>query len=156
MGSLQKYAVFDLVSPDSVPPEHKVIGTKLVFKVKAYHTLKGTVVFQGWGQVPGNDCGCTYAPVCRIQSIRMALAIAASEDWKVLQLDVQTAFLNAEVQEEGYVKTPPRYESLDATTGLPNVMNLKKSLYGLCQSPRNWFNTIDDQLGDMGFTSDCV
>ena len=130
-----------------------MIGTKWVFKVKADHTLKGRVVIQGWGQVPGIDCGCTYAPVCRIQSILMALAIAASEDWKVFQRDIQTAFLNAEVQEEVYVKTPPGYESLDATTGLSNVMKLKKSLYGLRQSPRTWFNTIDDSVRDMGFTA---
>ena len=98
MDSFQKHAVFDLVSPDSVPPEQKVVGTKWVFKVKADHTLKGRVVVQGGGQVPEIDCGCTHAPVCRIQSIRMALAIAASEDWEVFQLDIQTAFLNAEVQ----------------------------------------------------------
>ena len=115
MDSLQKHAVFDLVSLGPVPPEKKVVGTKWVFKVKADHTPKGRVVVQGWRQVPGIDCGCTYAPVCRIQSIHMALAVAAREDWEVLQLDVETAFLNAEVQEV-YVKTPPGYESLDATT----------------------------------------
>ena len=80
----------------------------------------------------------------------MALALAASEDWEVFQLDVQTAFLNAEIQEEVYVKTPSGYESLDATTGRPNVMKLKKSLYGLRQSPRNWFNTINDSLRGIG------
>ena len=83
----------------------------------------------------------------------MALAIAASENWKVLQLDVQTAFQDAEVQEEVYVRTPPAYESLDATTGCPKVMKRKKSLYGLRRSPRNWFDTIDDSLRDMGFTA---
>ena len=83
----------------------------------------------------------------------MALAIAASTDWEVLQLDVQTAFLNAEVQEEVYMRTPPGYESLDATTGRPNVIKRKKSLYGLRRSPCNWFNTIDDSLRDMGFTA---
>lgn len=91
MGSLKKHDVFALVSSSSISPEHKVIGTKWVFKVKADHTLKCRVAVQGWGQVPGIDCGCTYAPMCRIQSIRMALAIAASQDWEVLQLDVQTA-----------------------------------------------------------------
>ena len=99
MDSLQKHAVFGLVSPDSVPPEQKVVGTKWVFKVKADHTLKGRVVVQSWGQAPEIDCGCTYASVCRIQSIHMALAVAAREDWEVLQLDVQTTFLRAEVQE---------------------------------------------------------
>ena len=109
MDNLQKHAVFNLVSPDSVTLEHKVIGTKFVFKVKGDHTLKGGVVVRGWGQVPGIDCSWTYLPVCCIQSICMAPAIAASDDWAVLQLDVQTAFLNAEVQEEVYVTTPPGY-----------------------------------------------
>ena len=56
MDSLQKHAVFDLVSPDSVPPEHKVIGTKLVFKVKADHTLKGSTGNRLWLDV------CTSIP----------------------------------------------------------------------------------------------
>ena len=67
MDSLQKHAVFDLVFPDSVQPEQEVVGTKWILKVEADHPLKGRVVVQGWGQVPGIDCGCTYAPVCRIQ-----------------------------------------------------------------------------------------
>ena len=92
-------------------------------------------------------------PVSRIQSIRMALAEAASEDWEVFQLDVQTAFLNAEIQEDVYVRTPPCDESLEATTGRPNLMKLEKSLYELRQSPRNWFNTIDDSLRDIRFTA---
>ena len=97
MHSLQKHSVFNLVSPDSVPREDKVIGVKWVFKVKTNHTMKSRVVVQGWEQMSGIDCGCTYLRVCGIQSICMALAIAASEDWEVLQLDVQTAFLNVEV-----------------------------------------------------------
>ena len=121
--------------------------------VKACRTLKGRVVVQGWGLAPGIDCGCTHAPVRRIQSIRLALDIAASGDWEVRQLDVQTVFLSAEVQEEGYVKTPPGSESPDATTGRPNLMKLKKSLYGLRQTLHNWFNTIDDSLKDVGFTT---
>ena len=63
MNNLQNHAAFNLVSSDSVPPEHEMIGTKWAFKVKANHTLKGRVVVQGWGQVSGIDCGCTYLPV---------------------------------------------------------------------------------------------
>ena len=59
----------------------------------------------------------------------MALVIAASEAWEVFQLDVHTAFVNVEVQEV-YVRTPPGYESIDATTGRPKMMKLNKSLYG--------------------------
>ena len=83
----------------------------------------------------------------------MALAVAASDDKEVFQLDVQTAFPDADVQEEVHVNTPPGYESLDDTTGCPNVMKLKHSLYGLRHSPRNRSNTIDASLRDMGFTA---
>ena len=76
-----------------------------MFKVKADHTLKRLVVVQGWGQITGVNCGCTNAPVCRIQSIRMALVIAAQKDWEVLQLDVQTAFFITSSQKEVHVKT---------------------------------------------------
>ena len=72
---------------------------------------------------------------------------------KVLQLGVQTAFLHAGVQEKVCVKTFSGYESLDATAGRPKVMKLKKSLYGLRQSLRDWLNTVNDSLRDMGFTA---
>ena len=99
------------------------------------------------------DCGFTYTPVCRIQSIRMALTIAAHKHWEVRQLIVQTVFLNARVQEKVYVKTTPGYGSVDVANGRHHVMKLHKSIYGLRQSPRNWFNTINDSLKDMRFAS---
>ena len=64
------------------------------------------------------------------------LAIAASHDWNVIQLDVQTAFLQSEMKEEVYVTQPVGFEKLDLN-GQPYVCKLKKSLYGLKQSPRN-------------------
>ena len=85
-----------------------------MFKVKADHTPNGRVVIQGWGRVPGVDCGCTYAQVCRIQTIRMALAIAAHEDWEVLPH--QTSILNARVQDGVYGTTPHGYGSVDVST----------------------------------------
>ena len=59
-----------------------------------------------FSQVAGTDFGSTYAPICRIPSVRIVLAIAASHDWNVIQLDVQTAFLQSEMKEEVYVKQP--------------------------------------------------
>ena len=73
------------------------------------------------------------------------LAIAASHDWNVIQLDVQTAFLQSEMKEEIYVKQPVRFEKLDQN-GQPYVCKLKKSLYVLKQSPRNWHGTIQHEL----------
>ena len=65
-------------------------------------------------------------------------------------LDVQTTFLNADVEEEVYVKIAPDYEAYDKS-GVPFVMKLKNSLNGLRQSPKNWFGTIDDHLSNIGF-----
>ena len=75
MARFEKHEMFDLASSGSIPSE-KVIGTKWVFMINAEHSRKGRVVVQGWRQGPGVDCGCTYAPICRIQSNRMALTIA--------------------------------------------------------------------------------
>ena len=67
-------------------------------------------------------------------------------------LDMQTAFLNADVEEEVYVKIAPGYETYDKS-GVAFVMKLKKSLYGLRKSPKNWFGTIDDHLSNIALRS---
>ena len=69
-------------------------------------------VLKVFSQVAGTDFGSTYAPVCRIPSVRIVLAIAASHDWNVIQLDVHTAFLQSEMKEEVYVKQPVGFEKL--------------------------------------------
>ena len=86
--------------------------------------------------MPGIDCASTFAPVCRLQNIRMVLAIAAEHNLECWQLESKTAFLNADVTEEVYVKIAPRYERFDKE-GVPLVMGRFKSLYGLHQSPTN-------------------
>ena len=80
----------------------------------------------------------------------MVLAIAAEMDWEVVQLDVNTAFLYAFLEEDVHVEAAPGYEKMDKD-GVPLVMKLHKSLYGLAQSPGNWFKTIDPELVALGF-----
>ena len=70
----------------------------------------------------------------------MVLSFAAELDYAVYMLDVQTAFLNADVKEEVFVKMAPAYERSNKS-GVPLVMKLKKSLHGLRQSPKNWYST---------------
>ena len=74
-----------------------------MFKVKTDNTYKARLVAQGWNQVHGRDCGGTYAPVCGLQSIRMVPAIAAELNLDVRQIDVKTAILYADIEEEVYV-----------------------------------------------------
>ena len=80
----------------------------------------------------------------------MVLAIAAEMDWEVRQLDVKTAFLYADIEEDVFVAEPPGFET-QGKNGVPFVMKLEKSLYGLAQSPGNWFHTIDPVLISIGF-----
>ena len=104
-----------------------------------------------WNQVPGRDCGGTFAPVCRLESIRMVLAIAAEMNWEVVQLDVKTAFLYADIEEDVFVEMAPGYETTNRKE-VQLVMKLGTSLYGLAQSPQNWWKTIDVvYLVEIGF-----
>ena len=94
MDRLEELGVLTLVPRKTVPTGARIYKPQWVFfKIKADNSHKARLVVSGWGQVPGKDCGKTYAPVCRLQSVRMVLAIAAEMDWEVVQLDVNTAFL---------------------------------------------------------------
>ena len=113
IASLKKHGVYELVPASFVSAGQKVVGSRWVNKIKTDDLFKTRLVVLGWAQVSGIDCGSTFAPVCRLQSIRMVLAIAAELDYEVLMLDVQTAFLNANVEEEVYVKMALDYETYD-------------------------------------------
>ena len=152
VASLKENNVFTLVPATAVSAGHKIIGSRWVYKVKADKSYKGQVVVLGWGQVPGVDCGGTLAPVCSLQSIRMVLAIAAEFDFECWQRDYNTAFLNTKVEREVYVKMAPEYEEFH-NDGVPMVMRLLRSLYGLRQSPRCWYGTVDEHVVEIGFTS---
>ena len=137
MKSLQNLKVYTLVPRSEVPPGQKGIGSKWVYKVKPDNMHKVRLVAKGWNQVPGRDHGGTFAPVSRLQSIRMVLAIAAEMNWEVVQLDVKTAFLYVDIEEDVFVDLAPGYETANRK-GVQLVMKLGKSLYGLAHSLQNW------------------
>ncbi len=151
LASLRQHDVADLIPESEVPEHSKVIGSRWVFRVKSDGRFKARLVAQGYHQRVGIDCNEIYAPVCRMVSQRILLATAAERNWTVMQMDVVTAFLQSRVQEDVYVKQAPGYEARDPVSGELQVMKLKKSLYGLRQSPLNWFNTINDKLQSIGF-----
>ena len=114
-----------LVPITSVPAGHNIFGTRKMFKIKASSIYKGRLVVQRFLQIPGVDCGGTFAPVYRLQSIRIVLAIATELDYNMHMLGVQTAFLDADVEEDVLVKMAPGYDTNDK--GVPLVMKLNKS-----------------------------
>ena len=144
---MSKHDVYELVP---APKGRKIIGSMWVLKVKPDGLFKSQFCAQGFPQVAGTDFGSTYASVCRISIFRSVLAIAASHDWNVIQLDVPTALLQSEMKEEVYVKQPVGFEKLDLN-GQHYVCKLSKSSYGLKQSSRNWHGTIQHELITEGF-----
>nr|GEY76848.1 zinc finger, CCHC-type [Tanacetum cinerariifolium] len=108
---------------------------------------KARLVIQGFRQKEGIDFFDTYAPVARITTIRLLLALAAIHDLVIHQMDVKTAFLNGDLDEEIYMKQPEGY----VMHGHENkVCKLKKSLYGLKQAPKQWHQKFDDVVLSNG------
>ncbi|GJU63182.1 retrovirus-related pol polyprotein from transposon TNT 1-94 [Tanacetum coccineum] len=133
--------VWDLVP---LPMSQSVIGTKWVFRNKLDENgivsrNKARLVAQGYNQQEGIDYDETYAPVARLESIRILLAIACANDFKLYQMDVKSAFLNGFINEEVYVAQPPGFIDFQK----PNyVYKLKKALYGLKQAPKAWYDRL--------------
>ncbi|KAA0041382.1 Retrovirus-related Pol polyprotein from transposon TNT 1-94 [Cucumis melo var. makuwa] len=135
------------------PQDRKVIGVKWVFRTKlnadgSINKHKARLVVKGYAQIFGVDYSDTFAPVARMDTIRLLFAIAAQKGWKLYQLDVKSAFLNGVLQEEIYVEQP---EGCEKQGERNKVYLLKKALYGLKQAPRAWYSKIDEHLLSLGF-----
>jgi hypothetical protein len=134
-------------------PNQNFVGTKWVFRNKQdEHGVvtrnKARLVAKGYSQVEGLDFGETYAPVARLESIRILLVYATHHGFKLYQMDVKNAFLNGPIKEEVYVEQPPGFEDGE----YPNhVYKLSKALYGLKQAPRAWYECLRDFLITNGF-----
>ena len=146
MDSLKQHDVDKLVNVSSVPKGEKIIGSRFVFKQKADGRFKARLVVQGHVQEPEIDYGRSYAPVCRIGSIRTLLAIACEHGWAVWQMDVVVALLHSLVEKDVFVEPAPGYDPRDSKTGEVMVYKLQRSLHGLAQSPVLWYDTIDGVL----------
>ncbi|GJR05263.1 retrovirus-related pol polyprotein from transposon TNT 1-94 [Tanacetum coccineum] len=120
------------------PKNMTIIGTKWVFRNKLNENgvvsrNKARLVSQGYNQQEGTDYDETYAPVARLESIRILLAYARALDFKLFQMDVKSAFLSGFINEEVYVAQPPGLIDFEK---LNHVYKLKKALYGLKQEPK--------------------
>lgn len=140
------------------PEGVNVVGSKWVFKAKKDATgnvvrYKARLVAQGFSQVPGVDYFDTYAPVARMASIRAILAMAAHFDMELHQIDIKGAYLNGRLtnDERIYMSQPPGYPT--PGTSSRHVLRLLKTLYGLKQSGRRWYQRLVEILvKNLGFT----
>ena len=144
--------VWELVKrPD--PRKHNIIGTKWIYRNKQDEhgqvvRNKARLVAQGYTQVEGIDFDETFAPVARLEAIRILLAYANHHNILLYQMDVKSAFLNGKIEEEVYVAQPPGFEDPKHPD---MVYKLNKALYGLKQAPRAWYDTLKYFLKSKGF-----
>jgi hypothetical protein len=109
---------------------------------------KSRLVTQGYSQKEGIDYEETFAPVSHLEAIRILLAFSVATGLKLHQMDVKSAFMNGVLEEEVYVRQPPRFES----EKYPHlVYKLRKAVYGLKQAPRAWYDRLRGFLFERRF-----
>jgi hypothetical protein len=145
--SLKENQVWEVVPK---PTNRKIVDCKWVYKVKTdangnLERYKARLVARGFTQVPGQDFDEIFSPVVRFDSMRLLLAISASKRWKPRQLDVKTAFLYGILKEEVYMQLPEGSRE-DGKCAL-----LKRCIYGVKQSSREWYFRLVTYLIPYGF-----
>ena len=146
MKALYDNETYELVPP---PKGRKIVGGRWVYAVKCgpngEETFKARYVAKGYSQVHGVDYHETFAPTARMSSVRMLLQRVVQYDMTIHQMDVKTAYLNAPIDCDIYMQQPEGFTQL-GSNGESLVCKLKKSLYGLKQSGRNWNNLLHNYL----------
>lgn len=151
MDSLAKNKTWDLVE---LLESKKVVGCKWVYKLKkgADDTVlkyKAKLVAKGFSQKAGIDFHEIFSPVVKLVSIRILLALVALYDLELEQLDVKTAFLHGDLDEAIFMEQPQGFAQ---NRNKRFVCKLRKSLYGLRQSPRQWYKKFDSFMVGQNFT----
>ena len=135
------------------PKDTHVIGTKWIFKNKTDEGgevvwNKSRMVAQRYTQVEGFDFDESFAPMARLESIRILLSVACIMKFKLYQMDVKSVFLNRFLNEEVFVDQPKGFQD---PYFLDHVLRLKNALYGLKQALRAWYDRLTTYLLDHGF-----
>lgn len=150
IAAIEKNDTWELVD---LPPGQKSIGVKWVYKTKINEKgeidkHKARLVAKGYKQEHGIDYMEVFAPVARHDTIRLVTALAACNSWPIFQLDVKSAFLRGDLEEEVFVDQPPGYVK---PGNEHKVYRLNKALYGLKQARRAWYSRIDAYFLKEGF-----
>lgn len=148
--ALEKNGTWEL---SNLPSGKHPVGCKWIFTIKqnsdgSINRYKARLVAKGFTQTYGIDYQETFAPVAKLNTVRILLSLASNLDWPLYQMDVKNAFLNGDLEEEVYMEIPPGFETSENAN---KVCKLKKSLYGLKQSPRAWFDRFTKVVRMFGY-----
>src|SRR6267142_2109264 len=151
LAMLEKAGTWDTVTH---PQSKNIVGSKWVFHIKRnadgrIKQYKAQLVAHSFTQIFGVDYYNTFSPVAKLASFRSVLALAARFDWDIKSFDFNSAYLNGKLDEdkEIYMQALPGYEG----QGEHSIKRLKKSLYGLKQAGRKWYDALSCALVDLGF-----
>ena len=150
LDALEKNKTWELIY---LPAGKRAVGCKWIYTVKQnpegkIERYKARLVARGYSQTYGIDYEETFAPVAKMNTVRILISCATNFGWPLHQLDVKNAFLHGDLREDVYMEIPPGFSS-PRTSG--KVCRLRKSLYGLKQSPRAWFDRFRHAVCDMGY-----
>ncbi|MEE4247441.1 MAG: reverse transcriptase domain-containing protein [Kangiellaceae bacterium] len=148
----------DVYELTELPNDRDSVKGRWVYAVKENPNqnlkYKARYVAKGFSQKAGVDYDETFAPTAKMTTIRTLMNVVAQDDMVIHQLDVKAAYLNAPIDHEIYLEQAQGFEVKSASKNL--VWKLKKSVYGLKQSGRNWNETLDDYLKERGFENSIV
>ena len=152
--SMEQNQVWDLAK---LPHDSKRVGCKWIFKIKRdskgkIERYKARLVAKCFTQKDGIDYKETFSPVSKKDSLRIIMALVAHYDLELHQMDVKTAFLNGELEEEVYMDQPEGF----SIGGKDMVCKLKRSIYGLKQASRQWYLKFNDVITSFGFKENIV
>lgn len=147
--SLIENGTWELVD---LPPGRKAVKNRWVFVTKPIQEkkplYKARLVAKGFTQTAGIDYAETFAPVARLDSLRLLLSLAATFDWEVHQIDIKSAYLNGNLDEEIYMEQPKGFEVPGQEE---KVCRLRKAIYGLKQAGRQWHEHLHESLCSFGY-----
>jgi Reverse transcriptase (RNA-dependent DNA polymerase)/Integrase core domain/gag-polypeptide of LTR copia-type/GAG-pre-integrase domain len=150
INAMKKNHTWDIVP---LPVGKKIVGCRWIYKIKfnsdgTIERYKARLVAKGYTQTYGLDYKETFAPVAKMNTVRVLMSVAVINNWLLFQMDVKNAFLQGDLEEEVYMKIPP---GLHVKNDNHMVCRLKKAIYGLKQSPRAWYGRLSNALTKFGY-----
>jgi hypothetical protein len=156
LNSMIDKKVWEVKKKHEIPSDRRLIGSKWVFKRKKNGVYRSRLCALGYSQIPGLDFTDNFAPVINEITFRILIGASLIEGWNAEVIDVETAFLYGELEEEIYMKIPEGLEYIEPINRDDECCVLGKAIYGLVQASRQWWKKFTMILvNDLHFES-CV